>query len=175
MTVPNQYKWLLQEPGPKMLLEALKLYGTHEHVGVGDNPVIIAWAKELNLMDYRHDDIPWCGLFMALIAQRAGKEIPKNPLWALNWAKWGAQVKEPMLGDVLTFTRNGGGHVTMYVGEDDTCYHCLGGNQSDEVDITRILKSRLHSASRPVYENGQPANIRKVMLSPLGGISSNEA
>lgn len=30
MPLPVQYAWLSKEPGPKMLLEALKLFGTIE-------------------------------------------------------------------------------------------------------------------------------------------------
>lgn len=39
-----------------------------------------------------------------------------------------------------------GGDVALYVGEDAGAYHCLGGNQSDKVCITRIAKSRLSCA-----------------------------
>ena len=28
--------------------------------------------------------------------------------------------------------RQGGGHVALYIGEDNECYHCAGGNQSDK-------------------------------------------
>jgi uncharacterized protein (TIGR02594 family) len=111
---------------------------------------------------------------MAVIAKRAGKDVPKSPLWALSWATFGKPANRPMLGDVLTFKRNGGGHVSLYVGEDSSGYHCLGGNQSDAVTITRIAKSRLHSARRPIY-NVQPANVRSVTLASTGAISTNEA
>jgi len=47
-----------------------------------------------------------------------------------------------MLGDVLIFTRGIGGHVGIYVREDDKCYHVLGGNQSDSVYITSKGKER---------------------------------
>ncbi|WP_051379816.1 hypothetical protein [Bradyrhizobium murdochi] len=66
-----------------------------------------------------------------------------------------------MLGDVLTFKRDGDGHVALCVGED--AYHCLGGNQSDQVCITRTAKSRPYKARRPIY-NVQPANVRKIVL-----------
>lgn len=80
-----------------------------------------------------------------------------------------------MLGDILTFKRNGGGHVTMYVGEDAGAYHCLGGNQSDKVCIARIAKGRLHSVARPIFKVAQPPNIRKIRLAASGTISRNEA
>ena len=175
MALPAQYAWLSAEDGPKMLVEALKLFGTLETPGTKDNPTILAWASEIGLAKtYSHDSIPWCGLFMGVIARRAGKDIPDSPLWALSWADFGKPAVKPMLGDVLTFKRNGGGHVALYVGEDSSAYHCLGGNQSDKVCFTRIAKSRLYKARRPLY-NVQPANVRKVGLASNGKLSTNEA
>lgn len=176
MTLPREYQWLSLEPGPKMLLEFLGIYGTKEVLGPGDNPIIIQWAKELGLKDYQHDETAWCGLAMAVVAKRAGKELPPaNPLWALNWALFGNKVTDgPKLGDVLVFKRQGGGHVTLYVGEDEGCYHCLGGNQSDMVNIVRKAKDRLYAVRRPVYIH-QPLNVRKVFLSPTGAIDDKES
>lgn len=173
--LPAQYRWLDKEPGPRMLREALALFGALEAPGARDNPLILAWASEVGLSKtYSHDSIPWCGLFMAVVAKRAGKPVVDSPLWALSWADFGKAVSAPMLGDVLTFKRNGGGHVTLYVGEDATAFHCLGGNQSDKVCITRIAKSRLYRARRPLY-NAQPGNVRKVRLASNGKLSTNEA
>lgn len=172
--LPAQYQWLAKESGPLMVIEALKLFGTLEKAGAGDNPTILAWAKETGQAAvYSHDSIPWCGLFMAVVAKRAGKEYVQSPLWALSWADFGEPVKVPMLGDVLTFKRDGGGHVGLYVGEDATAYHVLGGNQSDKVCITRIAKSRLYKARRPKY-NVQPSNVRRVTLQGNGALSKNE-
>lgn len=173
--LPVPYRFLANEPGPKMLLEFLKLYDTKEVPGPGDNPLILTWAKELGIREYNHDSIPWCGLAMAIVAHRAGKPVPNSPLWALNWANFGAVVSQPMLGDVLTFKRDGGGHVGLYIGEDQTAYHVLGGNQADSISIIRILKGRLYKAVRPPYIN-QPTNVRKIMMAPSGTpLSSNEA
>lgn len=175
MALPAQYAWLSKEPGPKMLVEALKLFGTVETPGVKNNPTIIKWASEAGLAKtYSHDSIPWCGLFMAVVAKRAGKDVVDSPLWALSWADFGKPAGSPVLGDVLTFKRDGGGHVALYVGEDASAYHCLGGNQSDKVCITRIAKSRLYKARRPIY-NVQPSNVRKVTLASTGKLSTNEA
>lgn len=176
MALPAQYAWLAKETGPRMLVEALKLFGTVEAAGSRDNPTIMGWAAEIGLTKtYSHDSIPWCGLFIGVVAKRAGKEVVDSPLWALSWAGFGNQVVgNPMLGDVLTFKRDGGGHVALYVGEDAGAYHCLGGNQSDQVCISRIAKSRFYRARRPIY-NVQPANVRKIVLASNGKLSSNEA
>lgn len=177
MALPTKYKWLAKETGPKMLLAALAEYGTLETAGTASNPKIIQWANEVGgkVEDvYKADSIPWCGLFMAVVAKRAGKDIPNSPLWALSWSTFGKHIDTPMLGDVLVFVRQGGGHVTLYIGEDEEAYHCLGGNQSDRVSVTRISKARLYTSRRPIYKIGQPANVRRIFLSKTGELSSNE-
>jgi uncharacterized protein (TIGR02594 family) len=175
--LPSRYGWLAREPGPKMIVEALKLFGAMESPGSANNPTIIAWAKEVGgeVADvYKADSIPWCGLFMAVVAKRAGKELPKHPLWALSWSAFGAKSPAGALGDVLVFVRNGGGHVGLYVGEDCSAFHVLGGNQSDRVCITRVAKARLYAARRPLYRV-QPANVRPIHLEANGALSLNEA
>lgn len=183
MILPAAYAWVEGVAGaPKMLLEAVRLYGVHEAYGVVDNPAIMAWADELGLEKvYTADAIPWCGLFAALIATRAGHPPPENPLWALNWSKWGQNAGQPCLGDILVFIRPGGGHVGLYIGEDTgsrttvPCYHVLGGNTADQVGITRIEKTRLQAARCPLWVIAPPAGRRPHILEATGAISHNEA
>lgn len=143
------YDFLKSETSPKLLVEAVKLLETKEVVGKVHNPVILGWAKEVGLSKvYTADEIPWCGLAIAYACHQAGVEVVDKPLWALSWANYGTKVSEPMLGDILTFKRDGGGHVGIYVGEDKECYHVLGGNQGNAMSVTRIVKSRLYQARR---------------------------
>lgn len=176
MSLPAAYAWLNGLfPLPRMTAEALKVYGVKEGVGDADNPEILAWAKEVGLESvYRHDATAWCGLFAALIAKRAGKTVVNGPLWALNWARFGVPSPAPALGDVLVFVRPGGGHVGLYVAEDASAYHVLGGNTSDAVSIARIAKERLKAARRPVY-SVQPATVKPYHVAATGALSTNEA
>jgi len=169
------YNWLKQETSPRILVQAVSLIGTREIIGKNHNPIILSWAIELGLKVYTNDEIPWCGLFIAYCAHKAGVEVVDGPLWALNWAKYGTKESTPMLGDVLTFKRDGGGHVGLYVGEDRTHYHVLGGNQNNQVNVMRIAKSRLHQARRTAWKIAQPSNVRVIELSNKGIISTNEA
>ena len=173
----NKSKWLENENSPKILDEAVKLYGTREIVGKQHSKEILSWAKELGLeKTYTNDEIPWCGLFLAIIVKRAGFEVVKNPLWARSWNDFGTKQTKAMLGDVLVFTRpGGGGHVGIYVGEDDTCYHILGGNQSNMVNTSRLLKSRCIGIRRCNWRVSQPKNVRVIKLSGDGQISTNES
>jgi len=180
-----QYAWLRDVVGlPKTIDEGLKLLGVDEYPGAANNPVIMGWAKEVGLERvYTADKIPFCGLGAAVVVKRAGKPVVKDPLWALNWGAFGEKVLQPGLGDVLTFLRDGGGHVGFYIGEDngtpakdheDAAYHVLGFNQTDSVTITRILKKRLRAARRPIYKV-KPAGVRPYVLAASGTISRNEA
>ncbi len=64
------------------------------------------------------------------------------------------------------------GHVGFYWAEDETCYHVLGGNQSDRVSITRIRKSRLLAARWP--ESIEALGIKRFASAEGGLISTNE-
>jgi uncharacterized protein (TIGR02594 family) len=170
------YAWLKKETAPKILVEAVKHIGVKEIVGKQHNPTILSWAKVLGLEKvYTNDEIPWCGLFVAYCAHASGLQVVKHPLWALNWNKYGNVAQVPMLGDVLTFTRNGGGHVGIYVGEDATHYHVLGGNQNNSVSVSRIAKDRLSQARRTAWKIAQPASVRVVHLAAKGVVTTNEA
>lgn len=113
---------------------------------------------------------------MATVVKRAGFEPVAKPLWARNWASFGTKADKASLGDVLVFSRDGGGHVGLYVGEDASAWHVLGGNQGDQVSINRIAKSRLLAARRCPWKISQPSNVRPVSLAAGGGkLSVNEA
>ncbi|MDZ7824493.1 MAG: TIGR02594 family protein [Ahrensia sp.] len=203
MATPKGYEWLNNTAGlPRTIVEGLKLFGTREIVGRGSNRTIMEWRDELNaaagvnplakkIVGYGDDDIAWCGLFAAIVAFRAGKEVVENPLWARNWANFGQMIaynvgttaipklqfeagKVASLGDCLVFVRNGGGHVGWYIGEDGTAYHVLGGNQSNAVTITRVEKARCIAIRRPEY-NSAPASVKAYKLAARGGLSRNEA
>ena len=177
MTLPAQYTWLNRVGTlPRLVQEALAEVGTTETPGAGNNAKILEWATETGLSNvYTADAIPWCGLFMAAMSKRAGKSVPSGPLWALNWAKVGQEAGQPGLGDILTFVRSGGGHVGIYIGEDQTAYHTLGGNQKDRVGIDRIEKKRLYRARRPTMKFGTPASVKPYILAAAGKLSQNEA
>jgi uncharacterized protein (TIGR02594 family) len=158
---------------PGTITEALKLFGTLEVKGNGNNPVILKWAKDLGIRDYNMDSIPWCGLFAATVVSKAGMEPVASPLWARNWAKFGTKPASPALGDILVFVRPGGGHVGFYVAESDLTYHVLAGNQGDKVCIEEIAKARCVAFRRPPYAT--PLNVGAIHIDASGKTSTNEA
>lgn len=174
--IPQQYKFLEAIADlPRIVKIALSQLGTKEVTGIGNNATILSWAKELGIeKTYNADSIPWCGLFIALVVTRSGRDPVVNPLWARNWQQWGEYQSAAALGDILVFVRDGGGHVGIYVAEDKDCYHVLGGNQSDAVTITRIKKARCVAIRRPKYNN-KPTSVKPYYVQASGNVSTNEA
>jgi uncharacterized protein (TIGR02594 family) len=180
MRVPSRYSYILDRLAPRTIREAAALYGTLEKAGSGNNPVILGWADELEkeigpyFRQYTADSIPWCGLFVGVVCHRSGwtDQMPKTPLWAKSWAAFGQESPRPSLGDVMVFTRNGGGHVAFYVGEDSSNWHILGGNQSDQVSIARRPKSGgLFACRRPKWRLAEPLSVKPIMLTASGPVS----
>ena len=196
--IPARYAFLnTVGPLPRVVLHGLSLLGTNEVPGRGSNAVIEAWRDELNaaqpglVAGFSDDSVPWCGLYAAVVAHRAGKKVVAQPLWARNWVRFGRLVAqnwdsdtrpsldfEPgmraSLGDVLVFVRDGGGHVGFYIAEDSNNYHVLGGNQSDSVTIARIAKERCIAVRRPEMTR-PPASLRPYRVMATGAVSTNEA
>ncbi len=180
--LPENYRWLMDEPAPRMIVEARKWLGLEEGPGSKNNPWILRWANYLGgwiASFYNKDSIAWCGLFIGYITVRSKKPRNAKMLAARSWANWGTMREgPPKLGDVLVFWRGRPdgwqGHVGLYVAEDDEAYHVLGGNQGDKVSIIRISKNRLIGA-RYYYKYAEPDNVRRVFMTAEGKLSTNEA
>ena len=160
------------------MAEAKRLMGLREGAGAANNPVILDWAADLDLA-YSGDDIAWCGLFVAhcMAATLPNEPLPANPLAARQWLNFGGKVA-PQLGAVMVFWRGSRdgwqGHVALYVGEDSAAYHVLGGNQSDQVSVTRIARDRLLGARWPSAVPA-PGIVKPIGAAPGQTLSTNEA
>lgn len=162
---------------PSWMQVARSYIGTKEFPGPANNPVIVQWLVQLQSW-FKDDAVAWCGSFMAHCMQRAKVTYPKNYPAARSWASWGIAAPNMGPGVVLVFVREGGGHVGLYAGEDAVCYHVLGGNQSDQVSITRIAKQRLIAARWPdrnIYGQPVPFTGKPVVIGANGlPVSANE-
>ncbi len=157
--------------------EAKHLMGTKEVLGDKDNPVIMDWAKNLDI-HYAGDDVPWCGLFVAhcVGATLQQEVLPGNPLGARRWENFGTAT-DPRFGAIMVFWReslaSGKGHVGFYAGEDDDAYQILGGNQSDQVCLMWLSKDRFRCARWPKTAASLNSNV--VLKDRSEGLSVNEA
>lgn len=92
------------------------------------------WAKD----DSGKKDA-WCGSFVAWVMSQHGYVPPPNAYRAKEWSNFGVGLKSPVYGAICVKSRSGGGHVAFAVGQsrDGKHYFMLGGNQSNEVNISR--------------------------------------
>lgn len=153
------------------LAEAWRLIGIDEFTARGQsNPVIEKWASDLSI-GYQDDATAWCGLFVAhcIGSQLPDEPLPDGPLGAKNWRRFGDHCS-PQPGAVMVFWRGSPnaatGHVAFYIGEDETQFHILGGNQSDTVSVIRIPKERFIDSRWP--KTAMPASGRRYLVSPEG-------
>lgn len=161
---------------PEWVLEARKHVGLKEIPGPKHNPTILKWANVLGKklgIQVTDDETPWCGTFVAHCMNTVGIAPPSIAVRAKSWATWGQELNYAIYGCVLVFERPGGGHIGLYVGEDEFTYHVLGGNQSNSVNVTRIERARCVAMRWPPNSkiSGSP-----ILLAANGSpVSHNEA
>ena len=124
---------------------ALREVGTKEYAGAADNPRIVEYLSSTNLgvTESSNDETPWCSAFANWCVEKAGYE-GTDSAWAKSWLTRGKQLSRPRRGCVVVFTREGGGgHVAFYISKTASKIKVLGGNQSDEVNISAYGGDRL--------------------------------
>jgi uncharacterized protein (TIGR02594 family) len=139
-------------PGrPLWLVEGLKMVGTHEVPGRGNNPAIIRMARRAGFKGYTSDSVPWCSLAANYFLAAAG--LPgTGSLLALSFESSRNLVKLPgvAVGAFMPMKRIGGGHIAVVVGRDRAGrVVCLGGNQSDAINLRSFPLSRARSFRWP--------------------------
>ena len=163
---------------PIWLAVAEAFLGLREIAGPQSSPVILRWVKQLHVPAWYDDDSkPWCALFLNRVL--AACHLPMSGtgydlLRAKSFETWGRALTAPALGAVLVFTRDGGGHVGFYLGENAHAYKVLGGNQGNTVSETWIAKDRCSAIRWP---DAVPLPLGgPVMLAANGEpVSGNEA
>lgn len=150
--------------------------GLSEYGTTNKHPTIDAWATDLSgkwLIGQ-----PWCGTFMAQVFKEAGLsgKVPKDFFRARAWEAAGTKLYKPAYGCVVTFTRDGGGHVGLVVGKTKSgMLKVLGGNQSNAVTIQDFDPKRV-TAYRWVSAGVVPTEQRyNLPVLAAGKISKNEA
>jgi len=166
---------------PPMLAEAVRHLGVREIPGSKSEPVIMGWAQELKeegaLDWYTGDEIPWCGLFHAILALRCHKELefPPNVLSARNWGGrdvprgvnksaadepgWGSQGPNPQdsasvsLGSTgimwrTSKTESWHGHIGIIDAQNSTHIRMIGGNQANSVSRSWYHRSKFLGTRR---------------------------
>ena len=173
----------MQQPELIHVANARKYIGTVEVKGTKHNPKILAlsvkaFAATGKKSWIHNDEIPWCGSYLGGVFAESGlgHKIPKEFYRAREWESAGTKLTRPAYGCVVTFTRDGGGHVGIVVGKTKTgMLKVLGGNQSNAVTIQDFDPKRVTSY-RWISSGSVPHEHRyDLPVLPAGRISTNEA
>lgn len=135
---------------PPWLQIARQDLGLKEVPGAENAPAIIRmWA--LIKAPFNLDSVPWCGGACGAWFTQAGYAPPAACWRAKAWLDWGRPLTEPVLGCVVVFGRDGGGHVALAVGRNERGgLVCLGGNQGDAVSLAAFSFDRVLGYRVPV-------------------------
>ena len=132
--------------------EAKKYLGVKEINGPKSNPIITGWIKSAaRWLNGDDSQTAWCGCFRGAIGLATGTGVPSSHYRAANWLSWGDKVKtirDAIIGDTLVFKRPGGYHVGLFAGMDGQNILVLGGNQSNEVNISKHSTTILEGIRR---------------------------
>jgi len=135
---------------------ALAEKGTKEFSGDRDNPRVVEYLSSVNSLSHqaqRNDETPWCSVFVHWCLAQAGIQ-GTNSAAARSWLNWGKEVTQPEKGDIVVFWRGKKdgwhGHVGFVEKVTAKNVYCLGGNQSDAVNIKPYAKSRVLGYRRAV-------------------------
>lgn len=125
---------------------ALSEFGNKSITGIISNPDVLKYFKEIGQAWVKDDDTAWCAAFVNWCLVKTGRQ-QTNSLAARSFLKYGYSTKTPTLGDIVVLWRispqSAYGHVGFYVRETKDTIYILGGNQSNQVNITPFTKSQL--------------------------------
>ena len=127
--------------------------GVKEIRGSEHNPRVLEYhsATSLKATD---DETPWCSSFVNWCVKQAGLK-GTNSAAARSWLNWGAELDSPKEGCIVVLSRGNNpwqGHVGFFVDVREGKILILGGNQSNEVNISYYSGSRLLSYRWPEAE-----------------------
>ena len=128
---------------PIWLTEARKHVGLQEIKGGQQAPEIVQFWKDIKRGGIKDDETPWCAAFVGAMLERVGIRSSRFES-ARSYLQWGQTLTRPLLGCIVVFTRDGGGHVGFAVGRDAAGrLLVLGGNQGDAVNVRTFPVERV--------------------------------
>ena len=136
---------------------AQRFTGTKEIAGSMDNPQLMAMLN-LDMAWPKNDEVPWCSAFTNYVCWLI--RLPRSKsLLARSWLEigMGVELEHAVVGyDVVILQRGGGdqpgpenttasGHVGFFAGvsTDFEWVELLGGNQADQVKVSRYPTNRI--------------------------------
>lgn len=162
---------------PCWLRRARQEIGVQEIPGSRHSAAVLGYWERAKLY-FTSDEVPWCAGFVGAMLEDCGIRSTRSGM-ARSYCDWGRKLTKPVPGAVVVFWRGsrGGssGHVGFVAGVDQNGnVRCLGGNQSDAVNVKSFSTDRVLGYYWP---DGVPlpGDQALVVERSDGPLSSNEA
>lgn len=93
---------------------------------------------------------PWCGHFLHVVANKAGRQSPKSYGFAKSWRSFGyaVPVSQAKPGDVVVVRTGRQYHAGILQSMNKGTAKVLGGNQSGRVQVSNFSKGSIVSVRR---------------------------
>ena len=132
---------------------AMSQYGVQEWDGIKDNPEVMKYFHDIGHEWVKHDETAWCAAFVNWVAKVAGF-VGTGKLNARSFLDVGKDIplEEALGGDVVVLWRDTPtsrlGHVGFLANIDKHYVYLLGGNQGNQINITRYPIARILGVRR---------------------------
>ena len=145
-------------------------YGISESKGSIHNKRIVEYFAAAGHSWVKNDETAWCAAFAGFVLSKAG--LPSTgKINARSYLDIGKTVKTPKFGDVVIFWRGSKsswqGHVAFFITKRNGYIYCLGGNQSDKVNISAYNENQLLGYRRMAEDTGEPFDINSLSIEEL--------
>lgn len=155
---------------------ASKEIGTWEWAGADHNPAVLAYFAGAGHAGIDNDEVPWCAAFVGAVLAELGIQNTGS-LLARSYLKWGEPVdlKDVVPGDVVVISRGSSswqGHVGFVAKIDATHVHILGGNQGNQVNISKYDRDRVLGYRRAKQPRRAVTESKAVQTSGAGALTA---
>ena len=160
-----------------IMAEANKYRGTWEWAGDEHNPKVLAMYVDAGHPEIRNDEVPWCAAFIGAVLGRVGLQNTGS-LLAKSYLNWGTKVsklEEAEVGDIVVLNRGTAqwqGHIGFLVGFDASHVHLLGGNQGNQVNVSKYPISSIAGIRRVKQPRTNAAQSTTVGAATSGGVAA---
>jgi len=116
----------------KILYNARAQIGNGEQGGNNSGRYVSLYLK-------RNEPLPWCAGFVSFVLSKSGANV-KYSLRAKDFLDSGVKVLMPLPGDLVIFTRKGGGHIGIVEQVFKDYYISIEGNVGDYPSRVKRIK-----------------------------------
>lgn len=129
-----------------IIKRALEDYGTQAKPGTENDQKVLSYFNKAGHVEVKDDEIPWCSAFANAVLKDL--ELPTTgSLSARSFLQIGELAQVAEMGDIVVLWRerltSWKGHVGFYIRHDEKFVWLLGGNQNNEVNISKFPIERI--------------------------------